>query len=269
MDRGWLKLFIQKMKKDKFRRAGVVKEGLSVSTQGIHLRNIRSVYNEAIDDKIVSLDKYPFRRFAIESKEINHRAISVEELRKIFSFVGTESENWARDVSKLSFYLIGINTADLYKKLEIKNGYANYRRSKTGRLYSIKLEPETIELINQFKGKNHLLCFQEQFSASNAFSRKLNGQTHYDKDGKSKVLKRGLNTIGESLGIPNLTSYVLRHTWATLASHLDVPKETISKALGHGKKIVTDIYIDFDQYKIDEANRKVMDYVLQIKREKK
>jgi integrase len=53
----------------------------------------------------------------------------------------------------------------------------------------------------------------------------------------------------------------MRHTWATLAAELDIPKETISAALGHGKKTVTDIYIQFDRKKIDEANRKVIDHV--------
>ena len=60
-----------------------------------------------------------------------------------------------------------------------------------------------------------------------------------------------------------LSSYAARHTWATIAASLDIPKETISAALGHeiGSR-VTSIYIDFDQKKVDEANRKVMDYVL-------
>jgi hypothetical protein len=53
----------------------------------------------------------------------------------------------------------------------------------------------------------------------------------------------------------------MRHTWATLAAELDIPKETISAALGHGKKTVTDIYIQFDRKKIDEANRKVISHV--------
>lgn len=51
------------------------------------------------------------------------------------------------------------------------------------------------------------------------------------------------------------------HTWATLAAYLEIPKETIAAALGHGKKDVTDIYISFDQNKIDEANRRVIDYL--------
>lgn len=53
-----------------------------------------------------------------------------------------------------------------------------------------------------------------------------------------------------------------RHTLATIAAELDIPKETIAAALGHGGNTVTDIYIRFDQRKVDDANRRVMDYVL-------
>ena len=61
---------------------------------------------------------------------------------------------------------------------------------------------------------------------------------------------------------PDLSSYWARHTWATIAAELDIPKETISAALGHeiGSSI-TSIYIRYDQKKVDEANRKVIDYV--------
>ena len=62
---------------------------------------------------------------------------------------------------------------------------------------------------------------------------------------------------------PFLSTYYTRHTWATLAAYLEIPKETIAAALGHGKKDVTDIYIFFDQNKIDEANRRVIDYLNQ------
>lgn len=63
---------------------------------------------------------------------------------------------------------------------------------------------------------------------------------------------------------PKLSTYWARHTWATIAASLDIPKETISHALGHGNDTVTDVYIDFDLGKVDEANRKVIDYVLQL-----
>lgn len=61
---------------------------------------------------------------------------------------------------------------------------------------------------------------------------------------------------------PELTTYWARHSWATIAASLDIPKETIAAALGHGGNTVTDIYIDFDAKKIDEANRRVIDWVL-------
>ena len=60
---------------------------------------------------------------------------------------------------------------------------------------------------------------------------------------------------------PDLSTYWARHTWATIAASLDIPKETISHALGHGNDTVTDIYIDFDLSKVDEANRRVIDFI--------
>jgi integrase len=238
------------------------KKGNSVNTIGMDFRNIRAVYNNAIDNDVVGLQYYPFRKFKIKKEETEHRAISADELRKVFDFEGTESENWARDVAKLMFFLVGINAVDLFSLDNISSGRINYRRNKTKRIYSIRQEPETIPLLAQFKGSEHLLVFEEQFSTVANFLKKLNGQSITNKNGEKITTKRGLNTIGKKLGIANLTSYVMRHTWATIAAELDIPKETISAALGHGKKTVTDIYIKFDRKKIDQANRKVIDYIL-------
>lgn len=66
---------------------------------------------------------------------------------------------------------------------------------------------------------------------------------------------------------PELTMYWARHTWATLAADLDIPDATISLALGHsGENRVTDIYIKRNQKKVDDANRRVLDWVLYGKR---
>ena len=54
-----------------------------------------------------------------------------------------------------------------------------------------------------------------------------------------------------------------RHTWATMCAELDVPDPTISLGMGHriaGHR-TTAIYIKRDQRKVDEANRKVIDYI--------
>ena len=67
--------------------------------------------------------------------------------------------------------------------------------------------------------------------------------------------------------IPGVTQYWCRHSWATIAAELDIPMDTISAALGHSHgSPVTNIYIDFNQKKIDDANRRVIDYILYNKK---
>lgn len=246
-----------------------IENGNRTNTIGIDMRNIRAVYNEAMKMKMVSRDLYPFTDFKIKKEETAHRVLAEEQLRKIFEYQGTESENYARDCAKLIFLLIGINTSDLYDLKKPENGCISYRRDKTGKLYQIKVEPEMLPLFEQFKGVNSFLCFSEQFSSVHELTKKINGSTvnqkkFIKKDNTFKnylIEKKGLNTISKALGLEKVTSYYMRHTWGTLAGELDIPKETISKALGHGKKDVTDIYVRFNQKKIDEANRKIIDLV--------
>lgn len=77
------------------------------------------------------------------------------------------------------------------------------------------------------------------------------------KDGMSP-LKIYISHKGK-VALIGLNMYVARHSWATVAYSLDVPKETISEALGHeiGSR-VTSIYIAFDRRKVDMANRNVI-----------
>lgn len=211
------------------------------NARNIHLRNIRAIMNYAIDMEYTS--NYPFRRFKITSEQTIHRVLSVEQLRdlykKEFDLPGL---NYHRDMFMLSFMLIGINYEDMFNLTEVVRGRVNYHRSKTGKLYSIKVEPEALELINRHRGEKRLLDCADKYS-----------RTHIMLSKANYLLKKYL---------PGLTTYHARHTWATIAAQLDIPKETISAALGHSMgSAVTSIYIDFDKTKIDEANRKVIDYV--------
>ena len=60
-----------------------------------------------------------------------------------------------------------------------------------------------------------------------------------------------------------LTTYYARHTWASIAFNLGIQKDVVSLALGHSFGVrVTDTYINADLSRVDEANRRVIDYVL-------
>lgn len=218
----------------------------SVNGRSIHFRNIRAVFRDAMANEITM--SYPFRVFKIKSEPTIKRSLTIDELHRLFSFHGNERQTMAVDMFKLLLFLIGINVADLCNLSEIeKDGYLRYKRQKTQKLYCIKVEPEALAIIEKYRGRNHLLNILDRYANVHTFTATL-----------GKVLQ-------SIEGFENLTSYWARHTWATIASELDIPVDVISHALGHsfstGAK-VTQVYINFNQQKIDDANRKVINYIL-------
>lgn len=218
----------------------------TTNTRAIHLRNIRAVFNDAIDDDITT--NYPFRKFKIKRVETAKRSLTVEQMRKLWFATVSDTEKKYLDIFKLTFLLIGINSKDLCYLKEITNNRIEYNRSKTKRFYSVKVEPEAAAIVEQYRGKNHLLSILDRYQNYEDYRKRLNDH---------------IKAIAKRNGLPNVTTYWARHTWATIAAEIDIPKETISEALGHqlGSRI-TSIYINFDQRKVDEANRKVIDYLL-------
>lgn len=211
----------------------LIKSNPSKNGRNIHFRNIRAVFNDAIDNDITTA--YPFRKFKIVAEETKKRSLTVDELREQFS-----KEGYFNDLFKLSFMLIGINIVDLCHLRGIERGRIEYKREKTGKHYSIKVEDEAMAIINAHRGKKYLLDILDRYKSVHTFTIAFNRSLPY-------------------------TSYWARHSWATIANSLQIPIDTISRALGHsfttGAK-VTSIYIKFDTSVVDAANRKVLDYVL-------
>lgn len=229
----------------------------SKNARNIHLRNIRAVFNYAINAEETTC--YPFRKFKIRPEATRKRSLSVDALRQLFDYPVESYAEIYRDMFKLIFMLIGINTVDLHwLKAITPDGRIEYKRAKTHRLYSIKVEPEAVEIINKYKGKNGLLCIADRWSNHINFRHQMNKALQ-----NIGTTRSGLGGKKSAEGaFPGLSTYWARHSWATIAASLDIPKETIAAALGHGGNTVTDIYIDFDQRKVDEANRRVLDWVL-------
>lgn len=249
IDRRWLMAFDDHMER----------EGLSVNTRSIHMRNLRAVFNYAIDEGLTS--NYPFRKFSIKTEETRKRSLSADQLATFRDYPCEKGKEMYRDIFMLMFYLIGINAIDLFLAPPdaIRDGRLEYKRAKTGKLYSIKVEPEAMEIIERYKGKDHLLDVMDRYSHYKDFSHRMG--ENLKKIGRCERSGRGGKKSIEPL-FPDLSPYWARHTWATIAAGLDIPKETISEALGHEIGLpITSIYIKFDQRKVDEANRRVIDYV--------
>lgn len=223
----------------------------SANARNIHLRNVRAVFNDAIDNDVTAA--YPFRRLKLRPEPTRKRNFGVETLRSIFSAEGLELwEQKYLDFLKLTFMLIGINVVDLCRLREVRGGRVEYVRAKTHRAYSVKVEPEAMAIIERWRGEGWLLCYLDTVE---------NYRSFYSS------LVKGLRSIccklqAHGLAVGELTTYWMRHSWATIAASLDVPRDTIAAALGHGGRTVTDIYIERDPQKVDEANRRVLDWVL-------
>lgn len=241
----------------------LIDTGASQNTRNIHFKNIRTCLNRAIDEELTN--NYPFRRFKIKAEETRKRNLPVEELRRLFDYAVEPHQELYRDMFKLIFLLIGINTIDLYSLKEVtKDGYIEYRRAKTHKLYKIKVEPEAMEIINRYKGTTGLLSIADRWKSHRDFQKFCN--IELKKIGSMERVGRGGKKVIKSEW-PELSTYWARHSWATIAADIDVPDAVISCALGHSTvNPTTGIYIDRNKKKVDEANRRVIDWVFYGKR---
>ena len=232
---------------------------LSINAISIHLRNLRAVINSAIDEELITLNNYPFRKFKIKSEKTIKRSLTKEQIKLLRDYECEPHQEKYRDIFMLIYYLAGINIVDLLNLQGIcSNGRVEFKRAKTGRLYSIKVEPEALEIIERYKGEKYLLNIMDRYKNHKDFLKRMNSTLR--KIGEVKrVGKRGKKVIKPIF--PDISSYWARHTVATLMAELDIPKETIAATLGHGGNTVTDIYINFDTRKIDAAMRQVIHYI--------
>lgn len=225
-------------------------KGMAPNAIGVHMRNIRTCFNEAITLGRIDLSSYPFRKYKIPRAKTRKRNITREEMQSIITMEIKEPlMRWARDMFILSFYLIGINMRDLMYIERIEEGRIYYIRSKGKKDYSIKVHPQAQEIINRYPGKKYLLNTMDYYADYRTATKRINYK---------------LKDIATKLEISKvLTTYIARHTWATIASSKEVgiSRDTIRYALGHSLGTVTDIYIDYDLEQVDQANKAVIDYV--------
>lgn len=237
----------------------------AVNTKNVSLRYIRAVFRDAIKAKVTT--HYPFAEISLKGQKTRKKALSPEKMRELIRFECKETQKEYRDIFVLSFLLRGINIGDLLQATDenIVNGRFEYRRSKVGTPFSIKLEPEALDIIGRYKGRRYLLCPLDRY-------KNYRDYLHHMNDGLKNIGK-DVGKHGKWIGggaFPGLSTNWARHTWATTGLNLDIPVEVISRGMGHsGALSVTQIYMDFDMKKVDKANRDIIDYVFYGKKPKK
>ena len=216
-----------------------------------HMQNIRSVYNKAIRTGKIGYENYPFRTYVCRPERTMKRNLRAEDIAGIAGLsLPDRYQEEARDMFMLSFYLRGINMIDLLnlKPGDVSAGRIQYRRSKTRQLLSVKIEPEAQEIIDRYSGEKHLLRFLDR---------------EVRCESVTTTIIRNLRKIAVIYNINKgeLTTYYARYSWATIASDLGVSRDVIAHALGQRVNSITDWDIDFDQRKVDAANRRIIDHI--------
>lgn len=230
----------------------------------------REYYNDEDNDIIrirQSLNSYRPPRQNVAQK----RALSVNDIRRIFALPGDDRKakqgaynryTMALDCFKLSFCLLGINTADLYNATRLEDGVLIYNRTKTrdrradNAEIHVTIPPIIAELVEKYRDATGERVFDFYHHYSNI------------KD-FNKAVNIGLKSVGEAVGIKGLQYYAARHSLATIAANdVRIDKYVINDMLNHTDNAlrVTELYIKRDYKAINEANKKVLAFVFKTKK---
>lgn len=224
--------------------------GISANSRGIIFRNMRTALNDAINNELT--DRYPFRQFKIPHAVKDKTYLRLNDFRQLLAYQPTTAgQQAAKDLFLLSFYLCGANPIDIFNMQPPRNGYISFVRTKTQSKsqseINILLQPEAIEIIERHKGTTRLLDFIERYK---------------DYENFYHLMGKKLREIATATNIEGLTFYWARYSWATFASKIGIDESVIGRALGHApSSLAGRVYITFDWERVDEANRRVIDYL--------
>ena len=235
-------------------------QGLAINTLGTRFRHLRVIYNFAIEEKIVKSEYYPFNSFKVSklSQTTAKRSIQKDEILSVLNYQGqTPLECLAIDLFTFSYLAAGINFGDI-ARLTIDNILENrliYIRKKTQKQIKVSLQEQAIKLIQKYSMPDNPYLFPILSSFHKTEQQKVN-RIHKIIAKVNKSLKE----IGERLNIPiDLTTYVARHSFATVLKRSGVNTSLICEALGHSSERVTQIYLDsFGNDQMEDAMKNLL-----------
>lgn len=232
-------------------------KGLKLNTSSCYLRTLKTLYLKAVDMGLTE-DKDIFSRVFTGFATTAKRAITIDGIRKILKLRLKDGSAlaFARDMFMLSFYLQGISFVDMayLKKTYIRNGVLQYSRKKTGQAITISWEREMQEIVDAYshlaKDTPYLL----------PIIRKQDGTERGQYEKTEHNVNRNLKKIGVMAGlhIP-LTTYVSRHSWASIMRDMGNDISVISRGLGHEDIKTTQIYLSaIDNSTVMKANKRLI-----------
>ncbi len=224
--------------------------GRSLTTVGMYVRALRTIFNMAIENEVITASKYPFKKYTIPSPQKISRTLKKEEIKQIINYTAKrDADAVALDYWVFSFISNGMNFKDiaLLKYGNINGDFLEFRRAKTKRTTNNNSLPimvpldENLSYIIKKRGNKSIKKEDYIFPI---LKHGLTPQQEYDhiKTFVRNTNKR-LTRVGIELGLSlKVTSYVARHCFATIQKNNNAPLAYISEALGHSNLKTTQNY---------------------------
>jgi integrase/recombinase XerD len=233
----------------------MLQQDYSKTTIGIYIRCLRSIFNEAAENKIIKKEKcYPFgkRRYQIPTSRNIKKALKLQDVAKIYHYMPEcEQESRAKDFWLFSYLANGMNPKDIasLKYRNIEGEYLIFERAKTEN--TTRSNPKSISVfisedINRIIGHwgntdkdpgnyifpilQHNITPLRQYELLELFIRSINDWMEKIRL-KLKIERR-------------VSTYVARHTFSTVMKRSGVSTEFIQEALGHTDIRTTENYLD-------------------------
>lgn len=227
---------------------------LSLNTISFHMRILRAVYNKAVE-KGLAEDLKVFKHVYTGIAKTQKRAIALQDIIDIKNYqTKNNSLAYARDMFLFSFYTRGMSFVDMayLKTANLNNGWLSYRRHKTGQPVTMRWEPLMEEIVSRLPPSHSPFLLP--------IIHTMNGKERSQYRNKQNLINRNLKVIAQDISLHhNLTMYVARHSWASIAEANGLPLSLISLGMGHTSEKTTQIYLkSLKQNKIDEANEYIL-----------
>lgn len=230
---------------------------VSENTAAFYMRNLKVIYNCTIGDGFRPVCDFPFKSTKTTICKTPKRAISRDLLMRIANFdFETPKERHlelARDIFMFSYYCRGTAFVDIIrlKKKSISSGAIVFSRQKGKQPIRIAIIPQLEELMGKYANDSEYVFPILEVNDPRPL--------YYQYKLALQRVNYGLNAIGERVGLDYpLTTYIARHTWATLVKDLGTPISVISEGLGHTSERTTRIYLkEFDTSVLDKVNEEV------------
>ncbi|MBD5247966.1 MAG: site-specific integrase [Barnesiella sp.] len=233
---------------------------ISSNSVSFYMRNMRAMYNRAVEARL-TVDRAPFKKAYTRIEKTSKRAITLADIKRIkeVDLSAHPALDLARDTFMFLFYCRGMSFIDAahLTRDHISGNELRYRRHKTGQQIRIGLNDYITGLIAKWHTlvpDNCYLLPIIHFPYARDYNRCKPERTLYES--ALRRTNKALKKIARIAAIPTtLTTYVTRHSWASIAKSKGIPTATISDALGHDSELTTQIYLaSLSSDAIDRAN---------------